>query len=177
MGRPIQSSCPIINQAMPYLIDGHNLIPKLPGLSLKSLDDEIQLIERLQEYCRKSGKKAEVYFDNAAPGQAGTQVFGRVKAHFISAGRTADDAIIARLRSMRREARNWQVVSSDRQVAAAARSFHAQVISSDTFARTMQLTESEGIADPGVEADPALNPDEVEAWLDLFSSRKDYDVE
>jgi predicted RNA-binding protein with PIN domain len=162
---------------MPYLIDGHNLIPKIPGLSLKTLDDEIQLIERLQEYCRKSGKKAEVYFDNAAPGQAGSRVFGRVKAYFISAGRTADDAIIARLRGMRREAKNWQVISSDRQVAAAARSFHAQVISSDEFARRMQSTASEEMADPGVETDPALDPEEVEAWLDLFSDRNDYDVE
>ena len=162
---------------MPYLIDGHNLIPKLPGLSLNSLDDEIQLIERLQEYCRKSGKKAEIYFDNAAPGQASTRVFGRVKAHFISAGRTADEAIISRLRGMRREAKNWQVVSSDRQVAAAARSCHAQVISSEAFAHTIQSTTFKEIADPGVEADPTLDPEEVEAWLNLFSDRKDYDVE
>ena len=162
---------------MPYLIDGHNLIPKLPGLSLKSMDDEIQLIERLQEYCRQSGKKAEVYFDNAAPGHAGTRAFGRVRAHFIRAGRTADEAIIARLRSLRREAKNWQVVSSDRQVAAAARSFHAQVISSEAFARGMQSTESEEIDDPGVKTDPTLDPEDVAAWLDLFSDRNDYDVE
>ena len=162
---------------MPYLIDGHNLIPKLPGLSLKSLDDEIQLIQRLQEYCRQSGKKAEVYFDNAPPGQGGTQVHGRVKAHFISAGRTADEAIIARLRSMRRDAKNWQVVSSDRQVIAAARSFHAQVISSEAFARTIQSAASKKFADPGVETDPTLDPEEVEAWLNLFGDRNDYDVE
>jgi predicted RNA-binding protein with PIN domain len=162
---------------MPYLIDGHNLIPKLPGLSLKSLDDENQLIERLQEYCRQSGKKAEVYFDNAAPGQAGTRVYGRVKAYFIRAGRTADEAIITRLRSMRRDAKNWQVVSSDRQVAAAARSFHAQVISSEAFAQSIYSAASAEIPDPGVETDPTLDPEEVEAWLDLFSDRKDYDVE
>ena len=171
--RFIDEYFPIINQAMPYLIDGHNLIPKLPGLSLKSLDDEIQLIQRLQEYCRQSGKKAEIYFDNAAPGQAGTRVFGRVKAHFVSAGRTADDAIIARLRSMRREAKNWQVVSSDRQVTAAARSFHAQVISSEAFAHTMHLVAPEEIADPGVQTDPTLCPEEVDDWLGLFSNRKD----
>ena len=33
------------------------------------------------------------------------------------------------------------------------------------------------IPDPGVETDPTLDPEEVEAWLDLFSDRKDYDVE
>ena len=36
---------------MPYLIDGHNLIPKL-GLRLDLPDDEMQLIGILQEFCR-----------------------------------------------------------------------------------------------------------------------------
>jgi uncharacterized protein len=155
---------------MPYLIDGHNLIPKLPGLSLKSMDDEVQLIQWLQEYCRKSGKNVEIYFDNAPPGQARTQGYGRVKAHFIRAGRTADEAIIARLRSLGRGAKNWRVVSSDRQVAAAARSFQAQVISSEAFASTMLVAAPEDIADPGVETNLSLNPAEVDAWLDLFNN-------
>ncbi len=34
---------------LPYLIDGHNLIPKL-GLRLDSIDDEMDLVVRLQEY-------------------------------------------------------------------------------------------------------------------------------
>ena len=37
---------------MPYLIDGHNLIPKVRGLSLQSMDDEMELVELLQEFCR-----------------------------------------------------------------------------------------------------------------------------
>ena len=28
---------------MPYIIDGHNLIPNVPGLDLNKIDDEIQL--------------------------------------------------------------------------------------------------------------------------------------
>ena len=160
---------------MPYLIDGHNLIPKLPGLSLKSIDDEIQLIKWLQEFCRKSGKNVEIYFDNAPPGQAGTQGYGRVKAHFIRAGRTADEAIISRLRSLGRGAKNWRVVSSDRQVAAAARSFQAQVISSESFAGTMLAAAPEDRVDPGVETDLSLDPAEVDAWLDLFKNGEDVD--
>ena len=162
---------------MPYLIDGHNLIPKLPGLSLKSMDDEIQLIQRLQEYCRQSGKSVEIYFDNAAPGQAGTQSHGRVKAHFIRAGRTADEAIITRLRSLGRAAKNWQVVSSDRQVAAAARSFQAQVISSEAFANAMLAAAPEDRVDPGAETGLPLDPAEVERWMKLFNNREDVDEE
>jgi hypothetical protein len=41
---------------MPYLIDGHNLIPKL-GLRLDSMDDEQELIAILQEYARLERKK------------------------------------------------------------------------------------------------------------------------
>jgi len=160
---------------MPYLIDGHNLIPKIPGLSLKSVDDEIQLIQYLQDFCRQSGKKVEVYFDNAPAGQAGTRSFGQVKAHFIRAGRTADDAIIARLRRLKRGAKNWQVVSSDRQVAAAARSVYAKVISSDEFAGFLLVSESEDRSDPGESSDLVLDSDDIDAWLALFRDGKDDD--
>jgi hypothetical protein len=37
---------------MPYLIDGHNLIPKLIGFSLRAMDDEEQLIPLLQTFSR-----------------------------------------------------------------------------------------------------------------------------
>ena len=153
---------------MPYLIDGHNLIPKVPGLSLESMDDEIQLIQQLQDFCRQSGKSVEVFFDNAPAGQARTQKYGRVKAHFIRAGRTADDAIIASLGSLGRAAKNWLVVSSDRQVAAAARSFHARVIPSDEFARSMMVVEPEIQSDPGIDSDLSLNQAEIDEWLYLF---------
>ena len=53
---------------MPLIIDGHNLIPKIPGLSLQAIDDETQLVELLGEYCRLSRRQVEVFFDNAPPG-------------------------------------------------------------------------------------------------------------
>jgi hypothetical protein len=34
---------------MPYIVDGHNLIPKVPGLNLQDMEDELQLVELLQE--------------------------------------------------------------------------------------------------------------------------------
>jgi predicted RNA-binding protein with PIN domain len=80
------------------MIDGHNLIPKVDGLSLAALDDETRLIELLQEFCRIRRKQVEVYFDNAPPGQPQRGVFGPVTAFFVREGRTADDAIAARLK-------------------------------------------------------------------------------
>src|SRR5512134_3531141 len=117
---------------MPYLIDGHNLIPKL-GLRLDTIDDEMELIAILQEFCRLERKQAEVFFDGAPAAQAGTRKQGAVTAHFVRLGDTADNAIRNRLKKLGRSAQNWTIVSSDRQVQAEAHAAHAEVVSSDAF--------------------------------------------
>jgi uncharacterized protein len=124
---------------MPFLIDGHNLIPKL-GLSLRSVDDEMELVARLQVFCRVERRQVEVYFDGAPAGQVGARKFGSVTAHFVRSGTTADAAIASRLKKMGRDARNWTVVTSDRRVQSEARNAGADVVSSDVFAR--QVIES-----------------------------------
>src|SRR5262245_12409929 len=118
---------------MPYLIDGHNLIPKL-GLHLDAPEDEAELVSILQDFSRLQRRTTEVYFDGAPAGQARTQKFGTVTAHFVRLGLSADSAIIQRLRDLRGDARNWIVVSSDREVQNAARALHASVASSEEFA-------------------------------------------
>src|ERR671919_2983230 len=100
---------------MPYLIDGHNLIPKL-GLRLDSVDDEMELISILQEFCRLERRQVEVFFDGAPAPQAGTRKLGAVTAHFVRLGDTADNAIRNRLKNLGKGSKNWTVVSSDRQV-------------------------------------------------------------
>ena len=42
---------------MPVLIDGHNLIAKLPGIHLDDPDDEERLVERLRRYQARTGKR------------------------------------------------------------------------------------------------------------------------
>ena len=149
---------------MPYLIDGHNLIPKL-GLRLDSMDDEMELTAILQEYCRLERKQVEVYFDGAPTPHAGTRKLGTVTAHFVPLGTTADDAIRRRLRRMGKSAKNWIVVSSDRQVLAEARAVKAEVISSDAFAK--QLKQARASA-PKPADDRKLSQQEVDDWLKLF---------
>src|SRR5512135_2916473 len=126
---------------MPYLIDGHNLIPKL-GLRLDSIDDEMQLVSILQEFYRQGHKQIEVYFDGAPAAHAGTRKLGAITAHFVRLGTTADNAIRDRLKAMGKSARNWTVVSSDRQVRAEASAVHAEVITSEVFAVVLQKTRS-----------------------------------
>jgi predicted RNA-binding protein with PIN domain len=153
---------------MPYLIDGHNLIPKL-GLRLDSFDDELDLLTRLQEFCRLRRAQVEVYFDGAPPGQATTRKAGMVTAHFIRQGSSADAAIEARLVQMKRTARNWTVVSSDGRVQRAARAAQAGVMPAEEFAREMakaQMKDSKR-----TEGESALSPGEVNEWLETFEKR------
>jgi len=152
---------------MPILIDGHNLIPQL-GLSLRSIDDEMQLVERLQVFCRSSRQPVEVYFDGAPAGQARTRKHGLVTAHFVRKGATADSAISARLQALGRAARNWKVVSSDRRVQNEARALGAGVITSADFARQVASARMPE-PDPGQKG---LPEDEVEEWLNLFRENK-----
>ena len=153
---------------MPYLIDGHNLIPKL-GLRLDSMDDEQELIAILQEYARLERKKqVEVYFDGAPPSHAGTRRQGTVTAHFVHQGSTADDSIKRRLKKMGKSAKNWTVVSSDRQVRAEAKSARASITSSDEFAK--QLRQARESA-PKPASDRKLSKQEVDDWIKLFEGR------
>ena len=155
---------------MSYLIDGHNLIPKIAGLSLRQIDDEVRLVELLQVFCRVRRKKVEVYFDQAPPGRAGTRHFGMVTAHFVRQGIAADEAILERLNRLQQAARNWTVVTSDRHIRVQARSMLAQVISSEEFA--VQLSESQQqITEKNKKQPENLNQDEVEEWLRIFRAR------
>ena len=153
---------------MPYIIDGHNLIPRV-GLHLDALDDEMALVEILREFCSVKKKRVEVYFDGAPPGQNGKRKFGYVTAHFVRKGRTADDAIRARLQKMGNAARNWTVVSSDREVITSAKSVRASHISADEF--TQQIEDTKLITQSDPVEDKSLSGQEVEQWLDLFSSK------
>jgi predicted RNA-binding protein with PIN domain len=154
---------------MPYLIDGHNLIPKL-GLRLESLDDEEQLIARLQEFCRLRRVSVQVFFDGAPPGQIPMRKAGAVTVHFVRRGSSADAAIELQLARMGKTVKNWTVVSSDTRVQVAARAVHASVLSSEEFAHAMSKTQAAGQARAKNEA--TLAPDELEEWLVMFNQNK-----
>jgi predicted RNA-binding protein with PIN domain len=154
---------------MPYLVDGHNLIPHL-GLRLDSMDDEQDLITRLQEFCRLRRARVEVYFDGAPPGSQQVRKAGAVSAHFIRLGSSADAAIENRLRTLGKQAPNWTVVSSDNRVQSAGRAAHARVLAADDFARAMHSASAQVKTPP---QDAALNPEELDEWMSAFKVPKD----
>jgi predicted RNA-binding protein with PIN domain len=154
---------------MPYLVDGHNLIPKI-GLRLDSLDDEEQLISRLQEFCRLRRTQVEVFFDGALPGQASIRKTGSLISNFIQKGSSADAAIERRLARLGRSARNWSVVSSDARVQRAARAMHSAVLSSEEFA--LEISRVQAMSTTITKHETTLAPDEVEEWLDFFNRKR-----
>ena len=90
---------PLTGTNMPYLIDGHNLIGRHPGLSLADPDDERELLKLLADYARRSRRKLVVFFDR---GQTGSrpQRHGSLEVHFVPSARTADDALLDYLRRL-----------------------------------------------------------------------------
>ncbi len=153
---------------MPYLIDGHNLIPHVPGLSLDRIDDEMGLVGWLQAFCRQKRTTVEVYFDRAPHGYPVTRRFGMVTAVFVREGMIADEAIRQRLGRLGKAARNWTVVSADRQVQAEARAARAKVVPSEAFAGELErLPAGKGGAPQG---EKTLSDAEVEEWMRLFKS-------
>ena len=154
---------------MPYLIDGHNLIPKV-GLNLNSPDDEMELVAILKEFARLKRQQVEVYFDGAPIGQAGTRKLGTVQAHFVPLGQTADSAIRSRLKKMEKDAKNWIIVSSDHEVQNAARVVRAQVVTSDEFVKMLRAATNS--APKAKTENKKLSAQEVDEWLKLFREKE-----
>ncbi|MGD8966947.1 MAG: NYN domain-containing protein [Anaerolineae bacterium] len=150
---------------MPVLIDGHNLIGRLPDISLTDPGDEAQLVSRLQGYAGRTGRRVTVVFDRGMPGGRSQALSGgRVEVVFAPTGRNADRLLIERIR----HARNPQgltVVTSDREVIATAQDRGARVVRAEAFVSELEAPTAPRAA--GKE-DLHLSPDEVEAWLELF---------
>lgn len=154
---------------MPYLIDGHNLIPKV-GLHLNSPDDEMELVAILKEFARLKRQQVEVYFDGAPIGQAGTRKLGTVRAHFVPLGQTADSAIRSRLKKMEKDAKNWIIVSSDHEVQSAARVVRAQIVTSEEFVKMLRAATNS--APKANTENKKLSAQEVDEWLKLFREKE-----
>ncbi len=157
---------------MNYIIDGHNLIAKIPGLSLSMPDDEQRLIDLLNRFGQEKRHKLEVYFDGAPPGQSGARSYGRVRAHFVPETGIADSAIRHRLIKLGRSAADWTVVSSDRAVQAAAREQHARVVKAEDFAVLMQGVFEARLAGNYQLPDQPLSEAEINEWLAIFKANR-----
>jgi len=152
---------------MPIIVDGHNLIPKIPGLSLTDLEDENQLIHMLQEYCRQRRVAVECYFDKAPQGHPRIQRYGQVVARFARPGKTADDEIKEHLRRLERHGREYTVVSSDNSIQVAARAARTRLVSSDEFSRDLQAVLRQRPLKNSA-SEETISSEELDMWLKAF---------
>ena len=149
---------------MPVLIDGHNLIGRLPDIDLEDPHDEARLVSRLQGYVGRTGKRVTVVFDRGLPGGRSQALSGgRVEVVFAPTGRKADRVLMERIRESRNP-RGLLVVTSDREVIAVAERRQARVIRSEAFVAELEPSP----AASGAKEDVTLSADEVDQWLELF---------
>jgi len=152
---------------MPILIDGHNLIGRLPAISLQDPDDEEKLARLLSSYQARTGKAITVVFD---PGGAFAlpkrRRLGGVDIVFAPHGSTADRVIARRVQKIRNPG-EWLVVTSDRELSETVARLGARVQSAEAFA--LDMTGSAGAPPDWRETPPS--PDEVDSWLALFEDQ------
>jgi predicted RNA-binding protein with PIN domain len=154
---------------MPFLIDGHNLIGRMSDLRLDDPEDEAKLAARLRAYFVRVGKRATVVFDRGLPGGRSRELSrGGVEVVFAPTGRTADGILRERIRRAR-DPRGLTVVTSDRQVIAAAQARGARVMRAEEFAAQLSAAQA---APAEVDQDVYLSAEEVDEWLQVFKGRE-----
>lgn len=152
---------------MPLLIDGHNLIGKMPNLRLDDPEDEARLVARLRAFAARTGQRITVVFDQGLPGGRSRELSGGgIEVIFAPIGRSADGILRERIRRAR-DPRGLIVVTSDRTIATEARACGAHVMRAEEFAAQLSARPQA----VGTKPDEHLSPQEVKEWLRVFESR------
>ena len=157
---------------MHYLIDGHNLIARVPGLSLADPDDEVKLLQLLKRWAvADARRKVTVIFDKGLPGGEAKHLSGGgVRAIFAPDNRSADSVIMRRIEGIEDPAQHT-VVSSDGAILRAAQRRRVPTQRSEVFAAAMVNERTfPGAARPAADPrdNPTVSPNEVSEWLELF---------
>jgi predicted RNA-binding protein with PIN domain len=143
---------------MPFLVDGDNLLGSWPGRTRSDAERRALAVE-LSRWATAERRQLVVVFDGPEP--AGL-MFG-AGAVFSGGGRSADDAILARLRAEAQPA-GWTVVTSDRSLGDRCRALGAHRVRSDEFRK--RLTRTPGAEKPERES-------EIDYWLEQFGGEKE----
>lgn len=157
---------------MNYLIDGHNLIARTPGLSLSDPDDEAKLVSLLRSWAAADPRrKVIVIFDAGLPaGEDRRLSRGGVKVIFAPNNATADKLLLRRVAEVR-DAAAYTVVSSDAAITTAAARRRIPVQRSEVFAADMMADRTFGRQEKA-QSDrpepPAMDSNELQEWLTLF---------
>lgn len=149
---------------MPHLLDGNNLLHTLPTSS-RSRRDVRKLV---LDATRHERMAVVVVFDGPPPpGSPAHEQLGAVTVVW-SGSVSADDAIVARIPNGP-PARQWTVITDDRELADRARQRGASV-------RTLRdWRNRKPFAPRRHRAEPKLSSREIDEWEAFFSSRHSAD--
>lgn len=165
---------------MHYLIDGHNLIGRMPDIGLDDPNDEVELVLRLRSWsARARGRRVTVIFDRGLPGGKDNVLStSKVQVVFASSGQSADSLLIKRIKTVKNP-REMTLVTSDNHILRIARERRLLVLKAEDFALKLSPLAStageqdleKNLAANGLEIDPKLSDIEVDMWLDLFDTQ------
>ncbi len=163
---------------MHILVDGHNLIGQVPGMSLADPDDEAKLVMLLRRYTTaKRGRRALVIFDRGVYGHPLKLDGYGVTCQFARSPQDADAQLIKTIATLKRG--EWSVVSSDRRVADAARARGLRTFDGRTFA-AMILPPGRKAKAPDEKPEVPLSAAQIAEWrqiLDLPEDDREADEE
>lgn len=143
---------------MPIMVDGNNLLHRLPNDRRQRAE-----VRRLSlELARREAIRITLVFDGPPPpGSPERERLGRVTVVY-SGSASADDAIV-RLLPKGRAAHSWEVVTDDRRLGSRVTSTGARVRSLNQW-----LHKLEAMTVP--DDDSSLSPDEVSQWQSYFAA-------
>ena len=153
------------------MIDGHNLIAQMPGMTLADPDDEVQLVLRLRRFAARKKQKITVVFDHGIPGGWSRDLSTRpVKVVFAGSHSNADRVILERIREAKTPT-DIKLVSSDGEIRRAAQARRVEVIPSQEFVLMLfkpppEAREVKPQSDK--REDVWLSKDQVKEWMRLF---------
>ncbi len=166
---------------MNYVIDGHNLIGKIDGISLSDPDDEAKLVLRLLNWAAVGkNRRVIVVFDGGVPGSQWAKVRSEmVKPVFVPKGRTADDWIITFMYNIK-DRKSFQIVTSDNAILKQADNRRIPTMKSEDFARDMAAERNRfsDIAEPDEQETvrPLMKAEQVDAWIQMFGGEPDLEI-
>jgi predicted RNA-binding protein with PIN domain len=147
----------VLDDRVPYFLDGNNLIGIARKTSRPGEDDRSALLSELASRLRSNRSSVRVFFD----GEGRPAAFGSLTVS--GAGGSADESILREL-AKTRDPRQVTVVTADRHLAQRVRDAGGKTIHPSDFWKTLAPT-------PEAPDRPAGKID-VDEWLDYFSDPK-----
>ncbi|OYD16840.1 hypothetical protein CH330_01700 [candidate division WOR-3 bacterium JGI_Cruoil_03_51_56] len=152
-----------------FIIDGYNLIHKMPDL-VPLVNDNLErarevIINLLVRFKARKKIRVVVVFDGKDAGQSAKFSSRGIEILFSRLPEKADNRIVKMIRAAKHP-KAWTVVSSDRWIGDQAQTFGAKTIPAEEFARLLKPDNrsEEKIQDEK----PEMKPGDLAEWVEYF---------